>query len=226
MPESNDLIKILNSKLNQTRNNLGLGNKFPYTGVTGVSSPMVAGVNIVPNKKGVITSQFAAGSASNSSGRFQEVFQYLIQDGVEGSEYNAGGGNSASRYGVEQVLDYDPYRKSKGLPQQSVKNITSAEASEIVYKNYWLKYGCPSYPVPLDAIFLDIHYLGTNRSVISFIRDNKNTTNPLEVAKQAIELQIKYLQSIPGSVKSGGWPANHNGWMNRLSHLKIFCGLV
>jgi len=50
--------------------------------------------------------------------------------------------------------EYDTYRKSKGLPVQSVKLLTQAEGDDIYEHSYWDPY-CSLLPVGLDLSFFD-----------------------------------------------------------------------
>jgi lysozyme family protein len=77
---------------------------------------------------------------SNSSG-FQNAIKYILD--VEGgySDYNSSTGDPRTNLGIIQS-EYDKYRSSKGLPPQSVKNITQDEAEEIYFVDYWVPTGC------------------------------------------------------------------------------------
>jgi lysozyme family protein len=51
---------------------------------------------------------------------------------------------------------YDTYRKVKGLPVQSVKDISDDEVQDIYYKSYWLKAHCDKLPFPLSLLVFDM----------------------------------------------------------------------
>jgi lysozyme family protein len=51
--------------------------------------------------------------------------------------------------------EYDRYRKSKGLPLQWVKNISTDEQNEIYWTEYWLPH-CPNLSAGLDLSFFNI----------------------------------------------------------------------
>lgn len=50
---------------------------------------------------------------------------------------------------------YDSYRKTKGLPLQSVRNITSAEVSEIYKKEYWDRVSGDNLPPGVGYVVFD-----------------------------------------------------------------------
>ena len=76
----------------------------------------------------------------NSSG-FKNAIKYILD--VEGgySDYNPSTGDPRTNLGIIQS-EYDKYRSAKGVPAQSVKNITQDEAEEIYFVNYWIPTGC------------------------------------------------------------------------------------
>jgi lysozyme family protein len=76
----------------------------------------------------------------NSSG-FKNAIRYILD--VEGgySDYNPSTGDPRTNLGIIQS-EYDKYRSAKGMPAQSVKNITQDEAEEIYFVNYWIPTGC------------------------------------------------------------------------------------
>ena len=76
----------------------------------------------------------------NSSG-FKNAVNYILE--VEGgySDYNPSTGDPRTNLGIIQS-EYDKYRTSKGLPAQSVRNISQDEAEEIYFVNYWAPTGC------------------------------------------------------------------------------------
>ena len=73
-----------------------------------------------------------------SSTGFKNALKYIFD--VEGgySDYNPKTKDPRTNLGIIQS-EYDEYRASKGLPQQTVKEITRDEAEEIYFKNYWTK---------------------------------------------------------------------------------------
>lgn len=72
----------------------------------------------------------------NSPG-FENAFKYILD--VEGgyTDFNPATGDPRTNLGIIQS-EYDKYRSSKGLDRQSVSNITTDEAKEIYFINYWI----------------------------------------------------------------------------------------
>lgn len=60
----------------------------------------------------------------------------------------------ATNRGVTQRV-YDIYRDRKGVPHQTVKNITSAEVSDIYKTNYWNLAKCERLPDGIDYVVFD-----------------------------------------------------------------------
>lgn len=71
----------------------------------------------------------------NSPG-FENAFKYILD--VEGgyTDYDPSTGDPRTNLGIIQS-EYDKYRTSKGMEQQSVAQITPDEAKEIYFVNYW-----------------------------------------------------------------------------------------
>lgn len=70
----------------------------------------------------------------------------------------------ATNMGVTQSV-YNAWRKSKGLPQQSVKNLTRAEAEAIYDERYWTPSRAKWLAKPLDlAVFDTAVNFGVGRS--------------------------------------------------------------
>jgi len=60
----------------------------------------------------------------------------------------------ATNRGVTQAV-YNGYRKKKGLPIQTVKNITTDEVYDIYLNGYWLAAKCDKIPKPLNIVVFD-----------------------------------------------------------------------
>ena len=57
-------------------------------------------------------------------------------------------------YGVTQAT-YNTYRRAKGLPSQSVRKITKAEAHDLYDVMYWRAGGCDRLPWPISYLVFD-----------------------------------------------------------------------
>lgn len=75
----------------------------------------------------------------------------LKQEGGNSNDPHDPGGRTHN--GIIQ-REYDKYRRSKGLPLQSVYSASDAEVSDIYRNQYWLPH-CPSLPPGVDLSFFD-----------------------------------------------------------------------
>jgi len=75
---------------------------------------------------------------------FKEGLQFVLafEGGLSNDEADSGG---LTNLGITHS-EYDQYRAQKGLPFQSVANITLTEASDIYKQTYWLKSRCGDMP--------------------------------------------------------------------------------
>lgn len=78
-------------------------------------------------------------SSSSNSSDFDKMLSFVLrmEGGYANNPYDRGG---ATNKGITHRT-YDSYRKSKGLPTQSVRNISNAEVRDIYYKNYYIASG-------------------------------------------------------------------------------------
>lgn len=90
---------------------------------------------------------------ANLSPRFLACMPFILEEegGYSNAAHDSGG---MTMHGIIQ-REYDRYRKSKGLPLQWVKNISSDEQNEIYWNEYWLP-RCPNLPAGLDLSFFNI----------------------------------------------------------------------
>jgi lysozyme family protein len=94
----------------------------------------------------------------------------------------------ATNRGVTQNV-YNGYRKKKGLPIQTVRNITTPEVYDIYYNQYWLASNCDKIPAPLNIVVFD-------RAV------NMGTGQAIKLLQQSLNKLGK------GLVVDGGFGAN------------------
>lgn len=71
---------------------------------------------------------------------FEEALKLCLQyeGGYTHDPTDTGG---ETNYGITH-LEYDAYRHHKGLPQQSIRNISMAEVRDIYYHSYWVTPKC------------------------------------------------------------------------------------
>ena len=110
--------------------------------------------------------------------------------------------------GVTQST-YNTYRSKKGLPKQSVKNITEAEIQEI-YKNIYKECGADKVKNPQLALLLFDMAVnsGSGNAKKIFARCNGNVD-------KFIELREDYYRNIVK--KDSSQSGNLKGWLNRLN---------
>jgi len=78
-------------------------------------------------------------------------FVFKSEGGFCNDKNDKGG---ATNLGIIQ-REYDVWRKQKGLPTQSVRNITKDEAVEIYTDEYWVAGKCDKMPWPVNFAHLD-----------------------------------------------------------------------
>lgn len=82
-----------------------------------------------------------------------EALEFLLEEeGGWSNHKNDRGG--ATMYGVTQAV-YTAWRKKKGLPSQTVRKITHAEARALYEEEYWNAASCHKLPWPISYITFD-----------------------------------------------------------------------
>lgn len=75
-------------------------------------------------------------------------FLFPAEGGYVNHQSDKGG---PTNMGITQKT-FDNYRQQKGLPTENVKNITSEEAKNIYYEEYWLTAGADNIADPNLAV--------------------------------------------------------------------------
>ncbi len=176
-----------------------------------------------------------------SSSGFKNAIKYILD--VEGgySDYNSSTGDPRTNLGIIQS-EYDKYRSSKGLPAQSVKNISQDEAEEIYFVNYWIPTGCEQIykylPKTAITIFdfavnsglggassvvasaLDIPKGRFDNSMInSIIQIGTNIGDDMMFKNLVARRRINYKEIIKRKPQKAVYGP---GWQNRLDKLENF----
>lgn len=119
--------------------------------------------------------------------------------------------------GVTQKV-YDEYRRVKKLKTQSVQYITDDEATDIFYKNYWLKAGCHKMSYTFAVLCFDTA-INNGIGVIDDFLKASEYKNPYKY----LLVRIFYYLHIAN---------NHSnqrqflrGWLNRMEDLTNFLKL-
>lgn len=89
-------------------------------------------------------------TAPRTSGDFDKMLEFVLS--CEGG-YTPNDSGQAGNKGVRQST-YDSYRKRKGLPTQSVKNITDAEVKDLYYNDYYKASGADKIKDAKLALFV------------------------------------------------------------------------
>lgn len=120
----------------------------------------------------------------------------------------------ATMYGVIQTV-YNAYRKSKDLAQQSVRNITRAEATEIFYKNYWLKAGCDKLKPGVDmATFDGSVNSGVSRGRRWLLASLSSSDDHVQTIKNICAKRLGFVQSLRI------WKTFGKGWARRIADVQ------
>jgi lysozyme family protein len=169
-----------------------------------------------------------------SDTRFDACLQFVLkwEGGFSDDPDDPGG---ATNLGIIQT-EYDAYRQHKGLPTQSVKSITHAEAAEIYTNNYWIPLKCPNMTPPLDLVMFDTGVNMGVRTAVRFLQTclhvtvdgdfgpktqaaldaRKSNIKPLVSAYLAAR-ETRYHEIVAAHPKLGKFI---KGWLNRLNDLR------
>ena len=82
-----------------------------------------------------------------------QSLDWLLEEEGGWSNHPADRGG-ATMYGVTQAT-YNGWRKKKGRPQQSVRNISKEEAYELYEQEYWKAASCDRLPWPISYLTFD-----------------------------------------------------------------------
>lgn len=110
---------------------------------------------------------------------------------------------------------YDSYRRSKGLPKQSVKYMTDEEMHEIYYNNYYKASGADKIENPRLAMYVFDTAVNMGVSVAKDLY--KKSNDDLDKFEQLRRNKYEaYVKSDPTQKKY------IQGWNNRVTHVKDF----
>lgn len=137
---------------------------------------------------------------------------------------------------------YDSFRRSKGLPMRSVKELTADELHEIYYIGYWLQARCPEMPTEaMAALMFDAAVNHSPKRAIKLLQQGagmadakcdgvwgiKTRSAVVAAAANALALvdscllrrERFYLEIVKNNPKQGAFL---NGWMNRVAGLRVY----
>ncbi len=138
-------------------------------------------------------------------------FVLLSEGGYVNHPADSGG---ETNFGITKAV-YDMYRKSKNLPQRSVKNITSEEIEEIYYKKYYQTSGADKIA---DEVLALIHFdtavnMGVSRAGNFLTLSQGNRDKYLKLRR---DKYIEFARVNPSQ------KVFLNGWLNRLGRLEKY----
>lgn len=110
---------------------------------------------------------------------------------------------------------YDSYRRSKGLPKQSVKYMTDEEMQEIYYNNYYKASGADKIENPRLALYVfDTAILHGVYGAKQILKKSGGDLEKFEQLRK--EHYYKRVEEKPSQKE---WL---QGWLNRVNHLKDY----
>lgn len=140
----------------------------------------------------------------------------------------------ATNKGIIQS-EYDAYRKEKKLNCQSVKFISQEEVEYIYFNKYWLKAKCEQMPKKVAVIHFDTSVNTGVKQAAKFLQRSVKVEDDGAVGKITLEAVNKldqemiitsYLDQRKSFYeylveKNPTQKVFLNGWLNRISNLKI-----
>ncbi len=145
--------------------------------------------------------------------RFKKALDFVLlsEGGYVNHPADLGG---ETNFGITKAV-YDMYRKSKNLPQRSVKNITSEEIEEIYYKKYYQASGADKIA---DEVLALIHFdtavnMGVSRAGSFLTLSQGNRDKYLKLRR---DKYIEFARVNPSQ------KVFLNGWLNRLGRLEKY----
>lgn len=147
---------------------------------------------------------------------FQLALQFVLkwEGGYVNNPNDLGG---ATNKGITQKT-YNSWRKTKGLSNIDIRNITDKEVQEIYYQNYWLKAGCEKMTPKFAILCFDTAVnMGVNR-VSEFLKAAEyRYPEKFLLARAEKYNEFARVQSQRGFL---------HGWLNRVFDLQEFINKV
>lgn len=157
---------------------------------------------------------------------FQKALRFTLrwEGGYVNDPDDPGG---ATNKGITQKT-YDAYRKKKGLPMQSVKQIADQEVQDIYKTGYWDAVLGDRRKWPLNLVLFDTAVnMGPGRAK-EFLDQAKKTLDKIpandvqELSRRVIDLRVnRYYRLVQINPKLKKFL---NGWLNRARDLKQASG--
>lgn len=162
------------------------------------------------------------------------AFIFKSEGGYVNHKHDRGG---ATNLGILQ-REYDVWRKAKGLPEKSVRDITKEEATEIYVDDYWIAGKCDKMPWPVNLAHLDACVNTGLRQAAKFLQravkakddgivgsgtlkalgDAVANEGAEAVAQKMIALRVPFYKGLVE--KDPTQKSFIKGWLNRVDNLK------
>lgn len=138
-------------------------------------------------------------------------------------------------YGVTQSV-YDAFRRSHGLPKQTVRYITMTEVADIMQSQYWVPAHCEDMPDLLGIAVFDCAYnCGVAEAIkmlqgcAGVVRDG--VVGPLTIkaidTADPVTLLHDYLEARRAFYHADKSQAEYlAGWINRVNELQVYLGMI
>ena len=147
---------------------------------------------------------------------FEKMLKFVLQEegGYVNDPHDRGG---ETNKGITHTT-YDSYRKSKGLPTRSVKNITDDEVRDIYYNNYYKASGADKLSNPQLSLYVfdTAVNMGVSRAKEFLNKSNGNAEmfQKLRLAKYEefakVPDQKQYLKTWTNRINRGNIFAKNN----------------
>ena len=101
-------------------------------------------------------------------------------------------------------------------PDLDVQTLTLGQALQLYYTDYWCRYGCPGFPMPLATVRLDCF---VNHSPKTAEKLLDQTTDPHIVLRRRKQFYGELVNKNPSQ------SVFLKGWLNRANDLDKFCSI-
>lgn len=149
----------------------------------------------------------------NADLEYPQMLKFVLaREGGYNNDKNDDGGETNK--GITHTT-YNSYRRSKGLPTQSVKYITQQEVEDIYYNNYYKASGADKIDNPRLAMY--VFDTAVLHGVYGAKQILKKSGGDLEKFEQL--RREHYYKRVEEKPSQRQWL---QGWLNRVDHLKDF----
>lgn len=158
----------------------------------------------------------------------RSLAKVLVYEG--GYSNDAGDPGGATMWGITHI-DYDAYRKMKGLAPQDVRSMTTAERDDIYRNKYWVRPRCDELPSGVDFVVFDgavnsgiAQSLKWLQRAVGVVADGAmgDVTmaaviaypDKAELVNKICDQRLRFLQALKT------WPRFGGGWGKRVANVR------